>query len=76
MTPEAAAATGWRIAFVLGGATGLLSFLLRRRLHESADYAAMRAAASRTPLRELFGATAGRCWSAPAPRPPPPSSTA
>ena len=29
MAPEAAAAYGWRIAFVLGGVTGLLSFLVR-----------------------------------------------
>ena len=54
MAPEAAAAYGWRIAFVIGGATGLLSFLVRRRLHESSEYVAMRGAASRTPLRELF----------------------
>ena len=51
--PEAAA-YGWRIAFVLGGATGLLSFLVRRGLHESGEFAAMRAVASRTPLRDLF----------------------
>ena len=49
-----AAAYGWRIAFVLGGATGLLSYLLRRTLHESEEFAAMRALASRTPLRELL----------------------
>ncbi len=54
MTPDSAFAEGWRIAFVLGGATGLLSFVLRRRLHESSEYAAMRDLASRTPLRELF----------------------
>ena len=54
MAPPDAAAYGWRIAFVIGGATGLLSFLVRRRLHESAEFAAMRAVASRTPLRELF----------------------
>ena len=49
-----AASYGWRIAFVLGGATGLLSYLLRRKLHESEQFAAMRAVASRTPLRELL----------------------
>ncbi len=54
LSPADAAAYGWRIAFVFGGATGLLSFLVRRRLHESAEFAAMRAVASRTPLRELF----------------------
>ncbi len=56
MPPEAAASTGWRIAFVIGGATGLASFMVRRRLHESAEFAALRGVASRTPLRELFGA--------------------
>ena len=49
-----AATYGWRIAFVLGGATGLLSYALRRKLHESKEFAAMRAVASRTPLRELL----------------------
>ncbi len=55
MPPEAAAATGWRIAFVLGGVTGLLSFAIRRRLHESPEFAALRDVASRTPLRDLMG---------------------
>ena len=54
LSPPDAAAYGWRIAFVLGGVTGLLSFLVRRRLHESPEFTAMRAVASRTPLRELF----------------------
>ena len=55
MTPEAAAATGWRIAFVIGGITGLASFAIRRRLHESPEFAALRGVASRTPLRDLLG---------------------
>ena len=54
LTPDAAADFGWRIAFAIGGVTGLLSFWLRRRLSESAEFAAMRAVASRTPLRELL----------------------
>lgn len=53
LPPGAAALYGWRIAFVLGGLAGLASFALRRRLHESAGFLAMRAGASRTPLREL-----------------------
>ena len=54
LSPADAASYGWRIAFVLGGATGLLSYLLRRKLRESEEFAAMRAVASRTPLRELL----------------------
>ncbi|RYB07981.1 MFS transporter [Lichenibacterium ramalinae] len=56
MPPEAAAATGWRVAFVFGGLTGLASLAIRRRLHESPEFAALRGVAARTPLRELFGA--------------------
>ena len=56
MPPDAAAATGWRVAFVFGGLTGLASLAVRRRLHESPEFAALRGVASRTPLRELFGA--------------------
>ena len=55
MTPEAAASTGWRIAFVIGGLTGLASFAIRRRLHESPEFARLRGVASRTPLRDLLG---------------------
>ena len=54
MPPAAAAAHGWRVAFVIGGATGLASLAIRRRLQESPDFAALRGTASRTPLRELF----------------------
>ena len=35
---------GWRIAFLIGGATGLASFVIRRRLHESAEFEALRGA--------------------------------
>ncbi len=54
LPPEAAAAYGWRIAFVIGGLTGLASYVVRRKLHESEAFAAMRGVASRTPLSELF----------------------
>ena len=54
LPPGAAAEIGWRIAFAIGGLTGLLSYALRRKLSESDEFAAMRAAASRTPLRELL----------------------
>ncbi len=54
LPPGAAADIGWRIAFAIGGLTGLLSYALRRKLSESEEFAAMRAVASRTPLRELL----------------------
>ena len=54
LSPAAAADVGWRIAFAIGGLTGLLSYALRRKLSESEEFAAMRAVASRTPLRELL----------------------
>lgn len=54
MPPEAAASNGWRIAFVIGGLTGLGSFAIRRRLQELAEFEALRGTASRTPVRDLF----------------------
>ena len=45
---------GWRIAFVLGGLGGVLSFVLRRSLEESPEFARMRSLASRQPFRELL----------------------
>ncbi len=53
LSPEAAA-YGWRIAFVIGGVTGLASYAVRRKLDEAAAFAAMRGVASRTPLSEMF----------------------
>jgi MHS family proline/betaine transporter-like MFS transporter len=44
----------WRIAFVLGGLGGVLSFLLRRSLEESPEFARMRELAVRQPFRELL----------------------
>ena len=56
---------GWRIAFVLGGLGGVLSFVLRRSLEESPEFARMRSLASRQPFRELLRThTSARCWSA------------
>jgi MHS family proline/betaine transporter-like MFS transporter len=45
---------GWRIAFVLGGLGGILSFMLRRSMEESPEFARMRAVALRQPFRELL----------------------
>jgi MFS family permease len=44
----------WRLAFVLGGLGGVLSFVLRRSLEESPEFARMRSLASRLPFRELL----------------------
>jgi MHS family proline/betaine transporter-like MFS transporter len=45
---------GWRIAFVIGGLGGVLSFVLRRSLEESPEFERMRTLASRQPFRELL----------------------
>jgi MHS family proline/betaine transporter-like MFS transporter len=45
---------GWRIAFVLGGLGGVLSFVLRRSLEESPEFARMKGLASRQPFGELL----------------------
>jgi MFS family permease len=54
LPPEAVPALAWRIAFVLGGLGGILSFILRRSLEESPEFARMRGLASRAPLREVL----------------------
>jgi predicted MFS family arabinose efflux permease len=45
---------GWRIAFMLGGLGGLLSFALRRSLEESPEFAQMKQIAARQPFREVL----------------------
>jgi MFS family permease len=45
---------GWRIAFILGGLGGLLSFALRRSLEESPEFARMKQLAARHPFREVL----------------------
>lgn len=56
MSIEAIGAWGWRIGFLVGGALGVVSFMLRLSLEESREFARMRATAgdSRVPLKELF----------------------
>jgi hypothetical protein len=53
LPPDLVPTVGWRIAFVLGGLGGLLSFALRRSLEESPEFARMKALASRRPFGEL-----------------------
>ncbi|HEX7138129.1 MAG TPA: MFS transporter, partial [Vicinamibacterales bacterium] len=51
---DSVAGWGWRIAFVLGGLGGLLSFALRRSLEESPEFARMKELAARQPFREVL----------------------
>jgi MFS family permease len=46
--------TGWRIAFLLGGALGLLGFRLRQALEETPAFADLRSRVARVPLREVL----------------------
>jgi MFS transporter, MHS family, proline/betaine transporter len=45
---------GWRIAFVLGGLGGVLSFVLRRSMEESPEFERMKGLASRQPFSDLL----------------------
>ncbi len=56
LDPELVPVYGWRIAFVLGGLGGVLSFVLRRSLEESPEFARMKSFAVRQPFRELLRA--------------------
>jgi MFS transporter, MHS family, proline/betaine transporter len=54
LDPELVPIYGWRIAFILGGLGGVLSFVLRRSLEESPEFERMKGLASRQPFRELL----------------------
>ena len=54
LDPASVASYGWRIAFVLGGLGGVLSFVLRRSLEESPEFTRLRNLAVRQPFRELL----------------------
>jgi MFS transporter, MHS family, proline/betaine transporter len=54
LSPVDAAAYGWRIAFLIGGVCGILSYLLRRNLEESPEFTKMRGAVVRQPFRETL----------------------
>jgi MFS transporter, MHS family, proline/betaine transporter len=53
-SPAEVADYGWRVAFLLGGAIGVVSFLLRRKLEESPEFLKLHANVERHPLRELM----------------------
>ncbi len=54
LDPELVPTYGWRIAFIIGGLGGVLSFVLRRSLEESPEFARMKSFAVRQPFRELL----------------------
>jgi MFS family permease len=54
LDPAIVAVYGWRIAFILGGLGGVVSFVLRRSLEESPEFARMKALAVRQPFREVL----------------------
>ncbi len=54
LAPELVPVYGWRIAFILGGLGGVLSFVLRQSLEESPEFERMKGLASRQPFRELL----------------------
>jgi MFS family permease len=60
LPPDLVPLLGWRIAFVLGGIGGLVSFVLRRSLEESPEFARMKQLASRAPFREVLQSHRGR----------------
>jgi len=53
LPPTLVPTLGWRIAFVLGGLGGLVSFVLRRSLEESPEFARMKELAARQPFQEV-----------------------
>ena len=54
LAPANVPVLGWRIAFILGGLGGILSYVLRQSLEESPEFARMRSLASRQPFLELL----------------------
>jgi MFS family permease len=54
LSPELVPIYGWRIAFIVGGLGGCASYLLRRSLEESPEFARMKAFAVRRPFTELL----------------------
>src|SRR5688500_1574403 len=54
LPPESVPVLVWRLAFIIGGLGGVLSFVLRRSLEESPEFARMRSLASRRPLRDVL----------------------
>lgn len=60
LAPPQVQAIGWRIAFLVGGVLGLMSYWFRATLHESTQFARLRAHAEKHPVRELLRHFSGR----------------
>jgi MHS family proline/betaine transporter-like MFS transporter len=54
LDPSLVPAYGWRIAFVAGGLGGIVSFLLRRSLEESPEFARLKGLSVRQPLLDVL----------------------
>ena len=57
LTPDQVASWGWRLAFLLGGAFGIIAMYLRRWLHETpvfAELQARKALAAELPLKRVL----------------------
>ncbi len=54
LPPDVVPWLGWRLAFVIGGLGGVLSFVLRRSLEESPEFARMKQIALRRPFGEVL----------------------
>jgi MFS transporter, MHS family, proline/betaine transporter len=54
LPPEMVPWLGWRLAFIIGGLGGVLSFFLRRSLEESPEFARMKQIALRRPFSEVL----------------------
>ena len=54
LAPADAASYGWRIAFLVGGLCGIVSYLLRRNLDESPEFRQMHGAVVKQPFRETL----------------------
>lgn len=54
LPPDLVPEYGWRIAFILGGLGGIVSFIARRAMEESPEFARMKALAARQPFREVL----------------------
>ncbi|WP_309249160.1 MFS transporter [Paraburkholderia sp. CNPSo 3281] len=67
LPPADAASYGWRIAFLVGGLCGIVSYLLRRNLDESPEFRQMQGAVVKQPFRETLrhhrGAVVGGAFS-------------
>ena len=54
LAPALVPVYGWRIAFIIGGLGGVLSFVLRQSLEESPEFERLKGLAARQPFRELL----------------------